>query len=273
VVPELRKMVQTHESSLARLHALWTLEGLAALDAGLVLDKLKDESATLRIGAIRSGESIMPKEPGDLQKAILSLAADPDPSVVIQVMMTGHRLAWPSHRERIESLIAQHTARGLQEIGRQLLNPPGSYLTDARFTEADRKFLNLGEVGYKSLCFSCHGNEGRGTPAEGLPGGATLAPPLAGSPVVLGAPEQSILVLLHGLTGPAYGKTYVTQMVPMATNSDHWIASVLSYIRNSFGNTAPFITAKEVARLRIATQDRKTSPTHEEVRAFGNTPQ
>jgi glucose/arabinose dehydrogenase/mono/diheme cytochrome c family protein len=273
VVPELKKMVQTHESSLARLHALWTLEGLAALDAGLVLDKLKDESATVRIGAIRAGESIMPKEPGDLQKAILSLAADPDPSVVIQVMMTGHRLGWPSHRERIESLVAQHTARGLQEIGRQLLNPPGSYLTDARFTAADRKFLSLGEVGYKSLCFSCHGNEGRGTPAEGLPGGATLAPPLAGSPVVLGAPEQSILVLLHGLTGPAYGKTYVTQMVPMATNSDYWIASVLSYIRNSFGNTAPFITAKEVAHLRTATQDRKTSPTHEEVRALGNTPQ
>jgi mono/diheme cytochrome c family protein len=157
----------------------------------------------------------------------------------------------------------------VQEIGRQLLHPPASYLTDARFSEADRKFLSLGEVGYKSLCFACHGNEGRGTPAEGLPGGATLAPPLAGSPIVLGPPEQSALVLLHGLTGPVDGKTYVTQMVPMATNSDHWIASVLSYIRNSFGNEAPFITAKDVARVRAATTDRKTPPTHEEVKAFG----
>jgi mono/diheme cytochrome c family protein len=61
-------------------------------------------------------------------------------------------------------------------------------------------------------------------------------------------------------------------MVPMATNSDHWIASVLSYIRNSFGNQSTFITAQEVARLRAATKDRKTSPTHEEVRALGNTP-
>jgi mono/diheme cytochrome c family protein len=88
---------------------------------------------------------------------------------------------------------------------------------------------------------------------------------------VLGPPEQSILVLLHGLTGPVDGKTYITQMVPMATNSDHWIASVLSYIRNSFGNEAPFITAKDVARVRAATIDRKTPPMHEEVKAFGKT--
>jgi glucose/arabinose dehydrogenase/mono/diheme cytochrome c family protein len=272
VVPELKTMAQTNENPVARLHALWTLEGLRALDAALVLKTLKDESAALRIGAIRASESIMPKETGteagELQKAILALAADADPNVVTQVMMTAHRLAWPGHRERIESLVSQHRSRGVQEIGRQLLHPPASYLTDARFSEADRKFLSLGEVGYKSLCFACHGNEGRGTPAEGLPGGATLAPPLAGSPIVLGTPDPAILVLLHGLTGPVDGKTYVTQMVPMATNSDHWIASVLSYIRNSFGNQAPFITAKDVTRVRAATQDRKTSPTREEVKAF-----
>jgi glucose/arabinose dehydrogenase/mono/diheme cytochrome c family protein len=268
VVPELKKMAQTNEEPRARLHALWTLEGLRALDAAFVLETLKDESAALRIGAIRASESIMPKEPGELQKAILALAADADPNVVIQVMMTAHRLAWPSHRERIESLVSQHRARGVQEIGRQLLSPPSAYLSDARFSEADRKFLSLGEVGYRSLCFACHGNEGRGTPAEGLPGGATLAPPLAGSPVVLGPPEQSILVLLHGLTGPVDGKTYVTQMVPMATNSDYWIASVLSYIRNSFGNQAPFITATTVARVRAETKHRTTPPTAKEVQAF-----
>ena len=32
-------------------------------------------------------------------------------------------------------------------------------------TLAHRKFLSLGEVGYKSLCFACHGAEGRGAPA------------------------------------------------------------------------------------------------------------
>ena len=107
VVPDLKKMAQMHENPLARLHALWTLEGLRALDAALVLKMLKDESAALRIGAIRASESIMPKdtgtEAGELQKAILALAADADPNVVIQVMMTAQRLTWSSHRERIES--------------------------------------------------------------------------------------------------------------------------------------------------------------------------
>jgi mono/diheme cytochrome c family protein len=198
----------------------------------------------------------------------LKLTTDTNPDVVIQVMLTAQRLSWTDHRERIESLVAKHPSLGVQDIGRQLLHPPSPYLTDPRFTEADRQFLSLGEVGYRSLCFACHGNEGRGAPAAGLPAGATLAPPLAGSPIVLGSPEQSIHVLLHGLTGPAYGKTYITQMVPMATNSDRWIASVLSYIRNSFGNQAQFVTTQDVGRVRAATKERNGPPTHGEVEVF-----
>lgn len=272
VVPALRKMARESDGELARLHALWTLEGLGALDAALVRDALRDASPALRAGALRAGESLFAEESADfapLRDDMLALATDPDPGVVIQVMMTSRRLEWPGHRELIESLLARHPSRGVQEIGRQLLHPPSPYLTDPRFSESERKFLGLGEVGYKSLCFACHGNEGRGTPAEGLSAGATLAPPLAGSPIVLGPPEQSILVLLHGVTGGGEdGKPYVTQMTPMATNSDRWIASVLSYIRNSFGNHAPFIDADEVARVRAATRDRKGSPTREEVRSY-----
>jgi hypothetical protein len=55
----------------------------------------------------------------------------------------------------------------------------------------------------------------------------------------------------------------------MATNSDHWIASVLSNTRDSIGNGAPFLTAKDVAKVRAATLDRKALPTHEEVEALG----
>ncbi len=270
VVPALKEMAASDANPLARLHALWTLEGLGALDHTLARSKLSDPDPRLRMGAIRASESLLVKPSADtdqLREAILALASDTDPSVVIQVMMTAQRLQWPAHRELIEKLIAK-PSRGVREIGSQLLSPASPYLTDPRYSEADRKFLSLGEVGYKSLCFACHGNEGRGTPAEGLPGGATLAPALAGSPIILGPPEQSILVLLHGLTGPVNGTTYVTQMVPMATNSDHWIASVLSYIRYSFGNEAPFITTQEVTLVRKATATRTTPPTHEEVKAF-----
>ena len=42
------------------------------------------------------------------------------------------------------------------------------------------------------------------------------------------------------------GKSYDALMVPMRDNDDAWIASVLSYVRSSFGNRAPAIAPEEV---------------------------
>ncbi len=39
-------------------------------------------------------------------------------------------------------------------------------------------------------------------------------------------------------------------MVPMKANDDQWVAEVITYIRNSFGNSAPTITPAEVAAIR-----------------------
>src|SRR5207248_1226041 len=51
VVPALQRMVRSSEPSslLGRFHALWTLEGLGALDAGLVREVLKDTNPRMRI--------------------------------------------------------------------------------------------------------------------------------------------------------------------------------------------------------------------------------
>jgi hypothetical protein len=48
-------------------------------------------------------------------------------------------------------------------------------------------------------------------------------------------------------------------MIPMGQQSDEWIASVASYVRNAFGNRAPLVTAEDVARVRAATKSRTTS--------------
>jgi hypothetical protein len=47
-------------------------------------------------------------------------------------------------------------------------------------------------------------------------------------------------------------------MLPMGVNSDEWIAAAASYVRNSFGNTAGFVTADDVKRVRAETRSRKT---------------
>jgi len=270
-VPALQEMARTSEKSRARLHALWTLEGLGAIDPALVREKLRDTDPQIRAAAIRVSESLFKKGDTSLRSDVQEMTRDADPGVATQAIMTAKLLAWPDANRTIENLIATHPSLGVKEIGRQLLKPPSPYLTDDRFTDAQKSFLSLGEVGYKSLCFACHGNEGTGTPVEGAPKGATLAPPLAGAKLVLAHRDQAIFVLLHGLTGPVDGKTYVVQMVPMATNSDQWIAAVLSYVRNSFGNHAPFITAADIARVRAATARCINPPTIEEVQAFAPT--
>ena len=56
-------------------------------------------------------------------------------------------------------------------------------------------------------------------------------------------------------------------MIPMANNDDNWIANVLSYVRNSFGNRAGFVTAADVARLRPEAAKRTQPWTIQDLRA------
>jgi hypothetical protein len=60
---------------------------------------------------------------------------------------------------------------------------------------------------------------------------------------------------LNGLTGPVDGKTYKDMMPAMGGNDDEWIASVLSYVRNSseLGNNSSVVTPEEVKEVRANT--------------------
>ena len=117
--------------------------------------------------------------------------------------------------------------------------------------------MSKGGTIYTELCFECHGTDGLGAPLAGAPAGTTMAPPLAGSPRVQGHRDYVIKALLHGLTGPLAGRTYTQVMIPLAAQNDEWIAAVASYVRNSFGNKATFVSSADVARVRAATASRK----------------
>ena len=123
-----------------------------------------------------------------------------------------------------------------------------------------------GQTIYASLCFACHGADGKGT---SIPGGddLRLAPSLVDSKILKGHRELATKVVLHGLTGPINGKTYPGEMISMESNGDKWIASVLSYLRNSFGHQLGFLTESEVATVRAASLDRKTPWTEAELLA------
>lgn len=108
----------------------------------------------------------------------------------------------------------------------------------------DPTVIAAGQAGYL-ICGACHGQNGEGGP---------IAPPLAESEWVTGPVSNLIRIQLRGLTGPitVNGKEYDFPggMAQMAYQSDEQIASVLTYIRNSFGNKGSAVTPEQVAALR-----------------------
>jgi putative heme-binding domain-containing protein len=270
VVPALRDLARNTTNPLARVHALWTLEGLNALDVGLVSQTMQDPSPRLRVQAIRLGESLIKAGDQAVASLVRERTQDASPDVVIQALMTLHLLKVPDAAVVIRSTREGSKSRGVREIGAQLLQPPQDGFGDFslfRLTPDQRKLVVRGAAIYKELCFTCHGTEGRGTPLAGAPAGTTMAPALAGSVRVQGRPAGLVNVLLHGLIGPVEGRTYPSLMAPMGSNDDEWIASVASYVRNSFSNSASIITAAEVAKIRSAVGGRNYPWTAEELDA------
>ena len=257
-VPALLAMTRTSPTALSRIHSLWTLEGLDAVDPALIREKLKDPDAYVRAAAIRVSESLFKKgETSLLKPDVQAMIKDPDAFVVLQSAETAKVLKWPTW-EGTALRLASNPAPGVQQIAKQLLYEP-QHFDGAVFAANQIKLLQDGRAIYQQLCFACHGTDGHGMPMDGQPPGTTLAPPLAGSATVL-APHQSMTaVLLHGVTGPINGRNYDSIMPPQSTNDDEWIASVVSYVRNSFGNHASVVTPEQVAAVRAGTKDARAT--------------
>src|SRR5690606_21448319 len=87
VVPELVKLARESDSPEARLHALWTLEGMGALTPGLITASLKDKEAGVRENAVKLAELHLAGSP-DLAGDLLALKDDPHPRVRFQLLCT-----------------------------------------------------------------------------------------------------------------------------------------------------------------------------------------
>ena len=266
VAGTLKQLVATHDNYLTRMHALWTLEGLAELDDSVVRIAMTDQHPQVRSAAIRASESLLKTGDDSLAGDIEKMAQDKNGEVVLQALMTAKHLRMEGWQEWLASAQAENDSRAVQELAPQLARG-GPAPIRPTFTAAQRKVLKKGEGIYKTLCFSCHGTDGRGAPVPDGKKGDKLAASFVSNRTILGHPDMSINVVLHGLTGPVDGKTYPNQMIPMKSYDDEWIASVLSYVRNNFGNRASFITPSQVAATRKATASREEPWTIDKLRA------
>ena len=276
VVPALTELANNGSSLVGRFHALWTLEGLGKLDAALVRELLKDVSPQMRVQAIRASESLWKAGDKSFDADVRAALKDGDANVVIQAMLTlklqiaGVSAATvpPELTKIVETAQAANKARGVRELGDLLLRP--AQLTGGgggfRLMSAEQQaVLKQGQTIYAELCYSCHAEDGKGEPLAGAPAGTKMAPPLAGSPRVLAHKDYAIKTVLHGLTGPIDGATYSNVMIPMGDNTDEWVAAIVSFIRNTFGNQASFVSPADVARARAKTKGRTGFWTVEEL--------
>jgi putative membrane-bound dehydrogenase-like protein len=78
-IPLLRGLLVDSADPRARLHALWTLDGLSALTGSDVERALRDGEAGVRENGLRLAEDRLSSR--TLTEAVLALAADPDPRV------------------------------------------------------------------------------------------------------------------------------------------------------------------------------------------------
>ncbi len=84
VAPLLARTYLESKAATARVHALWTLVGLEALDQNLLVKALGDESAGVRENAIRIAERMQAQSP-PVREALLKMTRDPDARVRFQL--------------------------------------------------------------------------------------------------------------------------------------------------------------------------------------------
>lgn len=262
---------------LGRIHALWTLSGLEAVDQELLLKAFKDDDAAVRQAAIWISDSFLKENDEKILDALGKLKDDRDPDVRIQLLLSLTNSTAPAAKELMNHIIDRNKNNAVIAAVQQTLERTeeikkfGAKLGALR--PAQRVMVSDGAAIFNSLCATCHGDRGKGVPTQ-------IAPPLAGQFMrFMGRKDALIKILLHGLTGPVNGKTYRENMVSMGMNDDKWIASVLSFLRYDMGMSEnPFpgtpnegfvnfllVTPEEVAKIREQFKDRTKPWTWEEL--------
>lgn len=277
VIPELQAIARDNTSfldgllhsdkdfGLERVTALWTLEGLNNIDQTLITEKLADEDPRVRATAIRLSENFLKAGDttilGDLEKLI----ADADIDVVNQLALS---LRYSKDEKATEVLNAINAKYGDHEIVShsvgESLKKDDSQLEMLKKRVSNRGIgeknsIYAGYDSYKQLCVTCHGADLKGLATED---GTLIAPSLIGSARVTGDKGKLSKILLNGLIGPIEGKEYGI-MMSLKSNSDQYIAEVLSYVRAM--NDASSVSRKEVNKARKESADREDYWTLEEL--------
>jgi putative membrane-bound dehydrogenase-like protein len=257
---------------LARIHALWTLEGLNAIDKQVLSHALSDANPQVRKAAVWISESYIKKGDSQVIDQLASMKTDVNYDVRVQLLLSLNTSKSDKVKAIYADLLNQNQNNEVIAATRKAIDKNEDMKTFGSrlgmLAGADRKLILDGSAIFKSLCASCHGSDGKGLAIGGT---ALAAPPLAGAKVLSYQEKNTpIRILLHGLSGPIEGKSYPSVMPAMGANSDEWIASVVSYIRYELGtnrnrNQSPTVKPAEVKKIRDDNSGRTTAWTSAEL--------
>ena len=108
VAPALTALATGARDPRTRLHALWTLDGLGALDAATVLRALGDTAPEVRAAAVRVAEPWLGKDGDPVPAAVRGLAGDRAARVRWQLALSIAAFPEASRVEQAAQLLAQH---------------------------------------------------------------------------------------------------------------------------------------------------------------------
>jgi mono/diheme cytochrome c family protein len=255
VVPALKQMATSQANPIARLHALWTLDGLDSADEAFLIEKLGDTDGRVRAAAVRIGEPLIKKNDLAFMAALQPIASDPDAEVVKQYCLSLLHTGHPQAEALIKVATDAHPKNtAIPEIVKGFkVNAAAAKAEKLKPPHLDKKYavpFSRGKEMFAQTCSACHGLDGKGTPApEG--NGLTLAPPLKDSKRLLADKSVPINLVLHGLTGPhENGKLYPNEMAGFPWADDQLVADLLTYARNDFGNKAAPVEPRDVYLTR-----------------------
>jgi glucose/arabinose dehydrogenase/mono/diheme cytochrome c family protein len=301
VIPALQQLLRQPGQALARIHALWTLEGLGALAPADVLPLLRHPDWTLRrqalgvLPAVMTAKNYRPLVPalthlvqsGDtLAAPYVAFAANalqPFNAAAADKLLLAVVKKYPADRYITDAVVSNLKGREAAFAGKvQALRPGAGWLLPARLkgvladiqhARSNRDVLLLqkqfprGAGLFRSTCQPCHGADGNGV--------RSLAPPLNHSEWVTGDKDKLSAIVLFGLTGPVkvngtlYQSPEISGDMPGighnidVVNED--IAQLLSFIRNSWSNTADQVTDADIVRVRQKYKGRQKAFTAEEL--------
>ncbi len=279
---ELEAMVAEHLDPRARLHALWTLEGIGRL----TVDVLESGAASGHPKLIGAVVALTSEVPADQALDLLERLAGSSTAEVAPQIAAATTTLSTTHRDRAWSIQVALAARHpdtpilIDGILGALEDREAAFVQFASEAGVDEGRLvgaataaaglalatpaaerplppelapqfAAGLAVYSEYCGTCHGGDGQGLP--------TVAPPLVRSKWALQDTDPLVRLVLDGMSGPVsvdgtmYDVPRISGVMPGIRSTavtDEQIADVLTYVRNAWGNQANAISAEFVGEVR-----------------------